>query len=91
MRLGATPEWLGGIIFCKWYLERLSISNFPRNASTTEYWQGMMSDLIDFLDLIHQRTLFCSHHYEFRNHTGVAWWYYVMQLVCGEIELIKLH
>jgi hypothetical protein len=71
-------------------VERLSISNFPRTASITEYWQGMMSDLIDFLDLIHQSTVFFPQHSEFRNCIGVVWWYYLLLLICGEVEYIRL-
>ena len=61
--------WTG----CNWYLESLSISHFTTSASFTAYWQGMMSDLTDFLVLIRLRIYWCPHHYEFRNHKGVAW------------------
>ena len=91
MSLETTPEWLEGIIFCNWYVERLSISNFTRTALVTEYWQGMMSDLINFLDRIRQSTVFCPPHYEFRKYTGVAWWYYSLQLISGQVEYIKPH
>ena len=73
MSLGTTEGWLGAVIFGNWYLESLSISHFTTSGSITEYWQGMMSVLIDFLILIHLRTYWCPHHYEFRNHRGVAW------------------
>ena len=36
MSLGTTAEWLGGILFCNWYLERLSISNYTGTASITD-------------------------------------------------------
>jgi len=46
MSLWTPAEQLGGIILCHCYLERLSIWNFCRTTSITEYWQGMIPDLI---------------------------------------------
>ena len=90
MSLAIIGEWLGGIILGNWYLERLSISHFTTSTCITEYWQGMMSDLIDFLFLNRLRTYWCPHHYEFRNESGVAWWYNHLQLVSGAVEYITL-
>jgi len=92
MSLGTTQEWLGAVIVCNWYLERLSISNFTTTAFITEYWQGKMPDLMYFLVcLISEKTYCCPNHYEFRNHIGVAWCCCFSQLVSGEVEYIKLH
>ena len=67
-----------GVAWCchfgNWYVDSLSICHFTTSAFITEYWQGMMSDLIDILILIHLRTYWCPHQYEFRNYNGVAWW-----------------
>ena len=52
MSFGTTAEWLGGISIGNWYVERLTITHFTTSASNTEYWQGMMSDLMYFLILI---------------------------------------
>jgi len=92
MNLGTAEEgWIGGIVICSWYVDSLSICHFTTSASITEYWQeGMMSVLINFLDLIRLRTYWCPHHYEFRNHTGVDWWYSHLQLVCGQFEYMPL-
>ena len=79
------------IIICIWYVDSLGICHFIKSASITEYWQGMVSDLIDFLESIRLRTYWCPHQYEFRNHRGVAWWYSHLQLVCGQFEYMPLH
>jgi hypothetical protein len=34
--------------------------------------------------------LYCPHHSEFRNYSGLAWWYIYLQLVSGEVEYITL-
>ena len=79
------------MFICNWYLERLGVSHFSASASITEYWQGMMSDLIDLMDMIRLRTYWCPHHYELRNHRGVAWCWYFWQLISREVEYIILH
>ena len=91
--LASTEGRLGGRIFSNWYLGRLSISHFTTSASITVYWQGMRPVLIDCrLILIRLvRTYWCPHHYEYRNYSGVAWWYKHWQLVSGEVEYIPLH
>jgi hypothetical protein len=43
------------------------------------------------LVLIHQRTIYCPHPYEFRNYSGAAWWYFYLQLVSGEVQYITLY
>ena len=91
MSLGTTQEWLGAVIVCNWYLERLSISNFTTTAFITEYWQGKMPDLMYFLVcLISEKTYCCPNHYDFRNKSGVDWCCCFLQLVSGEIEYIPL-
>jgi hypothetical protein len=67
--------WAGGVDFGNWNLERLSTSYFLRTVSIAENWQGMMLDLIEFLVLVLQRTYLWPHHYAFRSHRGVGWWY----------------
>ena len=91
MSLGTTEGWLGAIIISNLYMDRLSISHFTTSASIPEYWQGMMSDLIDFLVLIWLRISWSPHKYVSWNHRGVAWWYNHLQLVSGEFEYIPLH
>ena len=91
MSLGSTGGWLGGIIICIWYLARLSISHFTTIASITEYWQGMMTDLIDLLVFIRPRTYWGPHKYEFRTIRGVAWLYNRLHLISGEVEYITLN
>jgi hypothetical protein len=71
---------LGGIILYNWYLERLSISNFSSTASIMKSWLWMIPYFIGLLVLIHQRTVYCPHHYEYLNYSGMAWWYYYLQL-----------
>ena len=91
MSWGSTEGWLGGIIICIWYLAKLSISHFTTIASITEYWQGMMIDLIDLLVFIHLRTYWCPHKYEFWTIRGVAWWYNHVHLISEEVEYITLN
>ena len=88
MSLRTTVEWLGGISIRNWYLETLRISHLTTSASITEYWQGMMSVLINFLDLIGLRTYWWPHHYEFRSHSEDVWWYEQWQLVCGQFGYV---
>ena len=66
------------------------MSHFNTNASITEYWQGMISVLLDFLSWIRLRTYWCPHHFEFRNYRGVAWWYTHSQLASGQFEYAPL-
>ena len=91
MSFGTTAEWFGAEFFFNWYLDSLSISHFTTSASITEYWQEMMSVLIDFLDVILLRIHLCPHQYDFSNYIGVAWWYNHLQLVSGQLEYITLH
>ena len=50
-----TAEWLGGIIFCNSYQDRLSISKYTITAFIIEYWQRLKSDSRYFQVLIRQR------------------------------------
>jgi len=52
MSLGTTEGCPGAVIFGNWHVDSLSISHLTTDASITEYWQGIMSVLIDFLILI---------------------------------------
>jgi len=90
MSSGSTGEWLGGRRIRNWFLDSLTMSHFSTTASITEYWQGMMSVLVDFLIWICLRTYWCPRHYEFRKHSGVAWWYTHSQLVSGQFEYVPL-
>jgi len=90
MSSGTTAEWLTAIRIWKWFLDSLSMSHFSTSASITEYWQGMMSVLVDFLIWICLRTYWCPRHYEFRNYSGVAWWYKHSQLVSGQFKYVPL-
>ena len=83
-------EWLGGICIGNWFLDSLSMSHFTSSASITEYWQGMMSVLVDFLIWMSLRTYWCPPHYEFRNYSGVAWLYMHSQMVSGQFEYVLL-
>jgi len=91
MSSGTTVEWLAGIRICNWFLDSLSMSHFNTSPSITEYWLAMMSVLKDLLILICLRSYRCPHHYEFRNYSGVAWWYMHSQLVSVQLEYITLH
>ena len=91
MSLGATDGWPGAVVFGNWSVESLGICHFTTSASITEYWQGMVSVLINFLDLIRLRTYWCTHHYEFRNHSEEVCWYEHWQLVCGQFGYVTLH
>jgi hypothetical protein len=51
----------------------------------------MFPGFIYLLVLIHQRTIYCPHHYEFSNYSGFAWWYCYVQLVSGEVEPATLY
>ena len=88
MSLGTTAEWLGGIRIHNRFLDSLSMSRINTSASITEYWQGMMSVLVDVLIWIRLRIYWCPRHYEFRNYSGVAWWYTHSQLVSGQFEYV---
>ena len=91
MSLGTTEGWPGAVIFGNWSVDSLSICHFTTSASIMDYWQGMMQDLIDFLELILLRTYWCPHHNVFRNHRGVAWCCYFWQLVSGQFEYMPPH
>ena len=91
MSLGATEEWLGGIRIRNWYPDSLSMSHFNSSASIMEYLQGMMSVLGDLLIWMSQRTYWCPCHCEFRNYSGMAWWYTHSQLVSGQYEYVPLY
>jgi hypothetical protein len=84
-------EWLGGIFICNWYLERFSISHCATTASITQYWLLMFPGLIYLLVLVCQRTLYCPHHYGFKNYSGFVWWFCNFQLISGEVELTTLY
>ena len=69
MNLGTTVKRSGGMNIGSRYVDSLGMSHFTTSASITEYWQGLMSVLIYFLDLIRLRTYWWPHHYEFRDHS----------------------
>ena len=48
MSLGTTENRLGGMNIGDWFVDSLGMSHFTASASITEYWQGMMSVLIEF-------------------------------------------
>ena len=48
MSLGTTEKMLGGMNIGNWFLDSLGMSHFTTSASSTEYWRGMMSVLINF-------------------------------------------
>ena len=66
------------------------MSHFTTSASITEYWQGMMSVLLDVLMWMSLRIYWCPRHYEFRNYSGVAYWYTHSQLISGQFEYFPL-
>ena len=49
MNLGATEKWFGGMNIIKGFVDSLGMSHFTTSASITEYGQGMVSVLINFL------------------------------------------
>ena len=91
MSLGTTEGWPGTVIICNWYVDSLSICHFTRSASIAEYWQGIMSVLIDFLILIWLSIYWCPHQYGSRNYSRVVWCWYIWQLVSGQFEYMPLH
>ena len=91
MSFGTTDGWLGCTSIGNWYVNSLGMSHFITIASTTEYWQGMMSVLIFFLILINLRVYWWPHHYDFRNHSEEFWWYEHWQLICGQFGYVIIH
>ena len=81
----------GGIVICNWYLEWLSLPHCTTTASITQYWLWMIPGFIYLLVLICQRTIYCPHHYGFRNYSEFAWWYCYVQLISGEVEPTTLY
>jgi hypothetical protein len=91
LSLGTTAASRGCIVMCNWYLVRLSLPHSTTTASITQYWLWMFPDFVYWLVLICQRTIYCPHHYEFRNYSGFAWLYCYVQLISGEVEPTTLY
>mgnify|MGYP002812465001 CR=1 FL=1 len=53
------------------------------------FWLWMIPDFIYLQVLIHQRTIYCPHPYEFRNYSEFAWCY--CYLVSGVVEPTTLY
>jgi hypothetical protein len=63
---------------------------FPDNLILLDMFFFML-DFVYLLVLIHQRTIYCPHPYDFKNYNGFAWWYFYLQLVSGEVEPTSLY
>ena len=91
MSLGTTVSSRVGIVMCNWYLVRLTLPHCITTASIPMFWLWMFPVFVYRLVLIHQRTIYCPHHYGFKNYRGFAWWYCYLQLVSGVVEPTTLY
>ena len=91
MSLGTTVSSRVGIVMCNWYLVRLTLPHCITTASIPMFWLWMFPVFVYWLVLIHKRTIYCPHHYEFRNYSELAWWYFYVELISGEVDTATLY
>ena len=90
MSLWTTQSWLGGVTISNKYMERSSTFEISITSKITKYWQGQFCMFRNQLDTGESQILFLNIPLEddIMDYTVMAWWYYYVHQVYGQVEYI---